>query len=61
MTRQHVADGEIDVAIIDAPFFLRVPPEQCVTDYYLELNGEKPRFRAGLGQLCLDRGVRRVL
>ena len=28
------------------PFFLRVPPEQSVTDYYLELNGEKPRFRA---------------
>ena len=46
MTRQHVRDGEIDVAVVDAPFFLRVPPEQCVTDYYLELNGERPRFRA---------------
>ena len=45
MTRQHVRDGEIDVAVVDGPFFLRVPPEQCVTDYYLELNGERPRFR----------------
>ena len=46
MTRQHIADGEIDVAVIDVPFFLRVPPEENVVDYYLELNGEKPRFRA---------------
>lgn len=46
MMRQHIRDGEIDVAIVDAPFYLRVPPEQSVVDYYLELNGEKPRFRA---------------
>jgi site-specific DNA-methyltransferase (adenine-specific) len=44
--RQHIGNGEIDVASVDAPYFLGVPPEQCVTDHYLELNGEKPRFRA---------------
>jgi modification methylase len=45
MTRKHIRDGEIDVAAVDAPYFLRVPSEQSVVDYYLELNGEKPRFR----------------
>ena len=46
MTRRHVRDGAIDVAVIDAPFYLRVPPEFSVTDYYIEVNGQKPRFRA---------------
>ena len=46
MMRQHIPDSSIDVAVVDVPFYLRVPPEQSVTDYYLELNGEKPRFRA---------------
>jgi DNA modification methylase len=46
MTRQHISDGEIDVAIIDVPFYLRTPPELSVTDYYIELNGQRPRFRA---------------
>jgi site-specific DNA-methyltransferase (adenine-specific) len=45
MTRQHVAEGTIDVATIDAPYFLGVPPDADVTDFYLERNGEKPRFR----------------
>ena len=46
MTRQHIRDGEIDVAIIDVPFYLRAPPELSVTDYYIALNGQRPRFRA---------------
>jgi DNA modification methylase len=46
MARQHIGDGEIDVAVLDLPFFLQVPPEKNVVDWYLELNGEKPRFRA---------------
>ena len=31
--------------VVDVPYFLGVRPEESVTDYYLELNGEKPRFR----------------
>ena len=46
MTRRHIRDGAIDVAVIDAPFYLRIPPEFSVTDYYIEVNGQKPRFRA---------------
>ncbi len=46
MTRQHISDGEIAVAIIDVPFYLRAPPELSVTDYYIALNGQRPRFRA---------------
>jgi DNA modification methylase len=45
MTRQHVADGEAAVAILDLPFFLCAPPELSRTDYYIALNGQKPRFR----------------
>jgi hypothetical protein len=45
MTRQHVADGAIAVAILDLPYYLRAPPELSVTDYFIELNGQKPRFR----------------
>ena len=44
MARQHIGDGEIDVAVLDLPFYLG-PAEENVVDYYLELNGEKPRFR----------------
>jgi DNA modification methylase len=46
MMRQHIPEGSIDVAACDAPFFLGVPPEENVVDFYLELNGEKPSFRA---------------
>ena len=46
MTRAHVRDGEIAVAVIDAPYCLRAPPELSVTDYYIALNGQRPRFRA---------------
>ena len=46
MMQRHIPDGSIDVALVAVPFFLRVPPDQRATDYYLELNGEKPRFRA---------------
>ena len=46
MTRQHIPDGEIAVAVIDVPFYLRAPPELSVTDYYIALNGQRPRFRA---------------
>ena len=28
------------------PFYLRAPPQLSVTDYYIALNGQRPRFRA---------------
>ena len=60
MARQHIGDGEIDVAVLDLPFFLEVPPEENVVDYYLELNGEKPRFREDWDNFASLAEVRRV-
>jgi DNA modification methylase len=45
MAQQHVASGSIDVATLDVPYRLKVPEGEGVTDYYLRMNGEKPRFR----------------
>ena len=45
MMRKYIPNGSIDVVTADVPYFLRVPDGESVTDYYLELNGEKPRFR----------------
>jgi site-specific DNA-methyltransferase (adenine-specific) len=46
MMRQHIPDCSIAVAVIDVPFYLRAPPELAKTDYYIALNGQRPRFRA---------------
>jgi len=47
MMRQHVATGSIDVAIVDPPYFLRTSDCESVIDYFLDKNGNKPRFREG--------------
>jgi modification methylase len=44
MIRQYVAPGSIDVAIVDPPYFLRTSDRDCVIDFFLEKNGDNPRF-----------------
>ena len=61
MMRKYIPDGSIDVVTADVPYFLRVPDGESVTDYYLELNGEKPRFREDWDNFASINGVRRVL
>ena len=45
MSRQHVTNDIADVCIADVPYFLR-EQEHHVVDYYLAINGMKPRFHA---------------
>jgi hypothetical protein len=44
MTRQHLADGSIDVAIADVPYFLRGPQDERVGDPTVHQIGKKPMF-----------------
>jgi modification methylase len=42
---KHIPNDTIDVVIVDPPFYLDVPADQTVIDYYIAKNGMKPRFR----------------
>jgi len=44
MMREHIADGSIDLAIADVPYFLRRSPATTAADLYIEHNGMKPMF-----------------
>lgn len=40
-----IPDLTIDIVVIDPPFYLNVPTDRTVIDYYIKQNGMKPRFR----------------
>jgi DNA modification methylase len=40
-----ISDDCIDTIIADPPFYLEVPGDQTVIDYYIGKNGMRPRFR----------------
>ena len=42
---QAIPDGTIDLVVIDPPFYLNVPTDRTVIDYYIKQNGMKARFR----------------
>ena len=42
---QAIPDGTVDIVVIDPPFYLNVPTDRTVIDYYIKQNGMKPRFR----------------
>ena len=42
---QAIPDGTVDIVVIDPPFYLNVPTDRTVIDFYIRLNGMKPQFR----------------
>ena len=40
-----IPDGTVDIVVIDPPFYLNVPTDRTVIDYYIRQNGMKARFR----------------
>jgi DNA modification methylase len=42
---QAIPDGTIGLVVIDPPFYLNVPTDRTVIDYYIKQNGMKARFR----------------
>jgi DNA modification methylase len=44
MMARHVADGSVDLAIADVPYFLRGPEGTAITDLKAGQNGGKPLF-----------------
>ena len=44
MMSKHIADGSIDLAIADVPYFIRGPTEVTAKDAYIHRNGMKAPF-----------------
>ena len=44
MMSEHIADGSIDLAIADVPYFIRGPTEVTAKDAYIHRNGMKAPF-----------------